>query len=388
MLVATSVATDTRVLREATTLAAAGHDVHVIGKDVPAGYVPPAPVTVSSVGAGSGLRAEGSSSLGGRRLGVPVRTARWLLLPQHRNRVFRRWAAGAVADGRERQFDVVHAHDYTALLPGARLAGERGVPLVYDTHELWCGRPRVGRPTPVQTWWEKRQEARLGAEAVAVITVGDGVADSLRRRFGWQHVTVVRNTFPLAGGSASPDSSAGPARRHRPTALVYAGRLAPFRELETVAAASSRLPLPVTLVGPADETWLGGFDPGTATVRAPVPVEEVTALLAEAGLGLVTHSDRWENHRLAMPNKLFHAVRAGVPGVATDVGELAAVVREHGLGTLYTPGDADALVRAVEEACRCYPELVAATLAAAKALSWEHDAEALIGVYARLRGDP
>ena len=40
MLVATSVATDTRVLREAVTLAGAGHEVHVIGKDVPDGYAP------------------------------------------------------------------------------------------------------------------------------------------------------------------------------------------------------------------------------------------------------------------------------------------------------------------------------------------------------------
>ena len=35
MLVATSLATDNRVLREATTLARAGHAVHVIGKQVP-----------------------------------------------------------------------------------------------------------------------------------------------------------------------------------------------------------------------------------------------------------------------------------------------------------------------------------------------------------------
>ena len=40
MLVATSVATDTRVLREAGTLVAAGHSVHIVGKDVPPDVAP------------------------------------------------------------------------------------------------------------------------------------------------------------------------------------------------------------------------------------------------------------------------------------------------------------------------------------------------------------
>jgi len=376
MLVATSLATDTRVLREATTLAAAGHDVHVIGKQVPAGWTPQRGVTASSAGASSVFRAEGAPSLGGRRLSPPARTARWLLLPTHRNQAFSRWAVAAGQDGRERDYDVVHAHDFTALAVGARLAARRRVPLVYDSHELWCGRPRVGRPTPLQLRQESALEARLGAGAAAVITVGDGVARALRERYGWPHVTVVRNTFPL------PDPL--PAAPERPVGAVYAGRLAPYRELEAIAAASRLVDLPITLVGPADETWLGRFDPGRTTVRGPAPVAEVDDLLADAGLALVTHSDRWANHVLAMPNKLFHAVRAGVPVIATDVGELALLVREHGVGELYRPGDADDLVRAVHRAVANYPALVAAVRTAAPALSWERDAAALLAIYATL----
>lgn len=404
MLVATSVATDTRVLREAGTLAATGHDVHIIGKQVPAGYVPPDGITVSSATAGSVFRPAGAPSLGrAPRLAPWTRAARWLLLPEHRNQAYARWARGAEADATEREFDVVHAHDFTALPVGHRLATARGVPLVYDSHELWCGRPRVGRPTPLQTRRELREEARLGAQATVVITVGEGVARALRKRFGWPHVVVVRNSFPETSRSAAPAAPAVPAPApavpapaasvpaqppapagelpERPIGLVYAGRLAPYRELETIAAASRRLPIPVTLLGPADETWLSRFDPGSAEVRPALPADRVDEVLRGAGLALVTHSDRWENHRLAMPNKLFHAVRAGVPVVATDVGELAAVVRAYRIGTLYRPGDPDALVRAVEKAVTGYPELVRALRAATAALSWDVDAAVLLGAY-------
>lgn len=384
MVVATSLASDTRVLREATTLVEAGHQVHVIGKQVPDGWQPPDGVTASSVGASSVFRPDGAGSLSRRRLAPPARLARWLLLPTHRNQAFGRWARGVEQDGSARAFDVVHAHDFTALEVGDVLARRAGVPLVYDSHELWSGRPRVGRPTPLQARRERAVEAELGSRAAAVITVGDGVADALRTAYGWQHVAVVRNTFPLLAAEDGPSRPPGLRPPPAPTAAVYAGRLAPYRELEVIARASRGLDLPVSLVGPADETWLASFDRGRVEVRAAMTVEQVDELLATAGLALVTHSDRWANHRLAMPNKLFHAVRIGVPVVATDVGELGALVRRHGVGELYPPGDADALAAAVRRAVARYDELRDAVRAAAPALSWEQDAAALRGVYEQL----
>ncbi len=377
MLVATSLASDTRVLREASTLTLAGHAVHVIGKQVPEGWQPPDGVTASSVGASSVFRADGAPSLSRRRLSPAVRLARWVLLPTHRNQAFTRWAAGVEADGAQRTYDVVHAHDFTALEVGNALARRRSVPLVYDSHELWSGRPRIGRPTPLQARRERAVEAEIGSRAAAVITVGEGVAAALRTAYGWAHVHVVRNTFPLP--------TTPPPLPETPTAAVYAGRLAPYRELEVIAAASRRLDLPVQLVGPADETWLAGFEAGRAEVLAARPVEEVDGLLAGAGLALVTHSDRWANHRLAMPNKLFHAVRVGIPVVATDVGELGALVRRHGVGELYPPGDAEGLVAAVHRAVTGYSRLRTAVRAAATELSWERDAAALRAVYEQLQ---
>jgi glycosyltransferase involved in cell wall biosynthesis len=416
MLVLTSVATDTRVVREATTLVGAGHQVHIIGKEVPADYLPPAGVTVSSAGAASVFRRAGitatattptlpadepgpaanpdvpsddaepgpADEVGPGRAQLPphLRAARWALLPQHRNSAFRAWAKAAEVEAGAHEFDVVHAHDFNTLELGARLAAGRGVPLVYDSHELWSGRPRVGRPTPMQKAREARVEAELGGRAVAVITVGEAVAEALRHRYGWQHVTVVRNTFPLSAFTGD-ETSGEPAPQ--PTGAVYAGRIAPYRELETIIAAARRLPdLPVTLVGPADETYLAGLDLGPVSVRSSLPVDKVDALLRDAGIALVTHSNRWENHRLALPNKLFHAVKAGVPVVGTDVPELSRMVRRYGLGTLYQPGDADALASALRDVADRYPDFLAAVRAAAPELSWERDGAALLGVYDRL----
>ena len=386
MLVATSVATDARVLKEARTLAGAGHPVHIIGKSVPTDYEPPPGVTVSSVGASSVLRREGAASLSRKQLPPHVRLARWAMLPTHRNSTFARWARGAVQQAAGIDADVVHAHDFTALAAGHEIAQAKGVPLVYDTHELWSGRSREYRPTPLQDRRELAIEKRLGDRAAAVITVGEGIADTLRRRNGWSHVRVVRNTFERPG--PQPGSGDAASLPTRPTGLIYAGRLGAHRELETVAAASAAiradLGLTTRLMGPADGTWLAGFDPGACEVLPACPPDEVDAHLRAAGLVLVALAPGFENHRLALPNKLFHAAAAGVPVVATDLGELAAVVREHGIGTTYRAGDARDLQRAVAAAVADYPALCAAVAAAADALSWTSDAAVLLDLYERL----
>lgn len=388
MIVATAVATDARVLKEAATLVAAGHTVHVIGKNVPGDFRPPAGVTVSSVGASSVLRREGAASLASRKLSPPMRLARWAMLPVHRNSSFHRFGLAAEEISRELEFDVVHAHDFTALGAGARVAARAQVPLVYDTHEFWGGRAREYRPTPVQDARERRVEGHLGAQAAAVITVGDGVADALRHRYahrGWPPITVVRNSFPPLG----PEAAALPPLPKEPAGVIYAGRVGAHRELETAAAASPLLRadgLHVAFMGPADPAWLTRLDRGVAELRAPTPPDEVDAHLRRAGLVLVTLAPGWANHELALPNKLFHAVRAGVPVVATDVGELAAVVRRHGIGTLYRAGDPADLVRAVREAVEGYGGLTAAVVAAEHELSWAADGTALVGVYDALTG--
>ena len=383
MLVATSVATDTRVLREAGALVADGWSVHIIGKDVPEGFEPPAGLTVSSAGGSSLFRASGAPSASARRLSPPARLARWALLPQHRNAAFGSWAEAAAADAAARDVDVVHAHDFTALPAAAALAARRGVPYVYDSHELWSGRARQYRPTPLQDRRERREEAALGRGAAFVITVGDGVAGALRDRFGWDHVVVVRNSFPAP---TEAEQAAWPPLPETPTGLVYAGRVDAHRELET--ALEARPALPLTFVGPADDAWVarhqGAITAAGATLRPAEPVAEVTLRLRRAGVALVTHSDRFESHRLALPNKLFHAVLAGVPVVATDVPELAAVVRAHSLGELYRPGDPAALAAAVNRVTSGYAERLAAVVAARGDLSWDADAARLRSAYRSL----
>ena len=57
------------------------------------------------------------------------------------------------------------------------------------------------------------------------------------------------------------------------------------------------------------------------------------------------------NHRLTTPNKLFEAMAAGVPVVASDLPGMAAIVRETGCGLLVDPTDPAAMAAADRARC-------------------------------------
>lgn len=374
MLVQSNVAGDSRILREVSALHDAGHEVSVIGRGVPDGFVAPHGVQVLSAGRPAGLGSAAS------RTSAPERVVRWLLLPEHRARVEAAWCRNAerLAETLPTP-DVVHANDFNTLALGADLADRADAALVYDSHELWQRRERHGRPEPVRRWRQARLEDRLMARADAVLTVSEGIARRLSAR-GAPHVSVVRNTFPARG---VPEGQID-----RPRGLVYAGRIGDGRDLETVIGAASRHSLDTVIVGQSDASYVRGLHVGP-TVRLTAEAlshDEIDRLYRENGIGLVTLAETCDNHRLALPNKLFHALRAGVPVIVSNLPEMAAFVAEHRVGVSYSSGDPDSLARAVAEVCEQYPVLRAHVEQAIRdgRFTWERDAAQLTEVYERI----
>ena len=134
--------------------------------------------------------------------------------------------------------DVHHAHDLSAL-PAAVSAARRGGVVVYDSHEIFLesGRHarRAGTVRRVIAGWERR----LAAQAVAVVTVNAGVAGELERRLRPRRLVVVHNCPPRWTPPGRDELSV---RRqagldgNMPIAL-YHGGLSPHRGLEVIAAA-------------------------------------------------------------------------------------------------------------------------------------------------------
>ena len=106
--------------------------------------------------------------------------------------------------------------------------------------------------------------------------------------------------------------------------------------------------------------------------------------MAAAGLALVSLDDSCVNHRVALPNKLFQAVAAGVPVVAAGLPAIRRLVTAYDLGELYEPGIRAPSDRAIVAAAARYQQLCASVAVAQAALTWEVDAAELRSLYREL----
>jgi glycosyltransferase involved in cell wall biosynthesis len=374
MLLHKTVVHDSRVRREAATLAQAGHDVTVLEL---------APV------------ADGAHTLDGfqRRSAMPPAWVKQAL-PFHAYRAA--FLAWFVREAVALHPDVIHAHDAAMLLPGLIAARLTGARLVYDSHEL-----ATSVPYREQAWaWFVGAIERLAVpRAAAVITVSDGIADALQARYrlGTRPV-VVRNVSALVRGSAPP--SPGLRERlgiTRTTPLVlHQGAAAPMRGNPTLVRAVATLD-GVHLVFLGDDD-VRGFNGELAALAAELgagervhflpsePLETLLALTEEADIGVTLLEDTCVNHQLALPNKLFEYIAAGVPVLASDLPEMRALVRERRIGWVADPADPEAVAADLRVALNggITDALRARVRAAGEELRWPVERLRLEALYAAL----
>lgn len=225
------------------------------------------------------------------------------------------------------RFHIVHAHDLETLVAGRLLARRRGCRLVYDAHELYSGfdldPPRLWRTVSLAL------EGALARRADAVVTVSEPIADELSRRLRLRRKPLlVLNCPPLEETTVEPRSG-------MPVRAIYQAAVGPGRVLgDVVDAARAARDVEVTV------RLLGGDGRPLPAVRVeqPVPPEELVGALAPYDIGLVIDRPLTENARLALPNKLFEYLMAGLAVAVPQAPAMAELVETHRVGVVYEQG--------------------------------------------------
>jgi glycosyltransferase involved in cell wall biosynthesis len=333
-----------------------------------------------------------------RRLYLRIhRLLRKRLMVLHRPSVFVQFWKAAGAAAAEWGPDVVHAHDLNALPAafGAVEGSSSRVPIVYDSHELWRHRNRVTRFHPVGKVFDALQERRLIGRCDLVITVSPLIWQWLGRRYRLpeDRGVIVRNV-PWRSEPAEGATVRELAGLRDERILLYTGRVTSGRGLEEAVDALKDLPADLVLVMLGygdpdfmDMLWARADAHGVrerVRLVPPVASEQVAAVAASADLALVAIQPLCLSYEYALPNKLFEAIQARVPVVATGLPEIAAVVRRYGLGELFSPGDARGFRDAVHTMLRDLDRYRAGVRAAAADLVWENESVILLQAYERM----
>lgn len=292
--------------------------------------------------------------------------------------------------------DVIHCHNFSTLLAGYLAARLRGVPLVYDAHEVNLSRERYYRQLPRLVAMTERF---LIHRCDAVITATLLRAKHFRRIYRLPKTPIVlQNRSVFSGFPEAVDLR----KRFKVPAsallLLYQGSLQRGRGLHSLIDAVAAVPgVHCVLVGDGYQRQELQQEVAERELadrvhfHTRVPYAELPAITAGADLGVQLIRNIGFNHWSTDSNKLFDYVQAGLGVIASDLPEIRRIVRGCPIAALVAPGDSEAvanLLRQLQRDRAQVERLRSAAASAAAELSWTSEAPKLIQLYASLCGTP
>ncbi len=250
---------------------------------------------------------------------------------------------------------VYHASDLYVLPALAAAARRHRSKLVLDARELY---PHVDATAgkPWARWvWTALERGYL-PRTDAVLTVNDSIADRMAATYGIARPIVTHNVperQEVARTDALRERLGIPASQQ---IVLYQGLIRAGRGLERLVDAMQDVPGTALVIigdGPAKLTLqrhaaeaLGD----RAHFLPHIPPDELLRLTASADLGVHVPEPITLSIHLALPNKLFEYLMAGLPVVVADIPEMRRVVEEFDVGLVVDPYDRDALAAALRRA--------------------------------------
>ncbi|PDV99975.1 glycosyltransferase family 4 protein [Candidatus Chloroploca asiatica] len=379
MCVANDMQQDSRVEREASTLAAAGYQVVVL-------CIRKSP---------SQPKQEERNGYTISRLDIVSRR-----LPRHA--VFNivkllEFLIATFVVALRQQSMIYHAHDLPTL-PAMYLAARlRRAKVIYDSHELFTETAYV----QFRSMWRLIERFLLhGVDAVIAANIER--ATVMHEEYGARNLPLtIENCPPLYQGkrtSLLPDY----VREQRCSwtqIVLYQGGIIPGRSAETVIRAMRYAPATSGLIflGRITEEYKEKLlvlakEQSVADrvlFHRPVPYGKLLAYTSSATVGLVLYENTSRNNYLCAPNKLYEYMMVGLPVVASDFPPLRRVVSTHAVGELVNSTDPADIGRAVT-ALLISPERmqeigILSKQVASAHYCWEVESIKLLDLYTHLR---
>lgn len=259
-----------------------------------------------------------------------------------------------------RRSTLLVANDLDTLLPNHMVAWFLGKPLVYDSHEFYTEVPELVHRPWVRRIWLAIERA-IFPQLRSVITVNASIAKAYTQRYGVQ-VQVVRN-IPMRAPMGEKVDRAALGLPEDPFILVLQGAgINVQRGAEEAVLAMRELDGCLLLIIGSGDAWpvlerLVDEHGLSDRVRllGRMPYERMMAYTRNADLGLTLDKDTNLNYRFSLPNKLFDYLHAGIPVLATDLPEVAAIVRQYDAGVVLAHAEPAAIAASVR-ALKADPE--------------------------------
>ncbi len=288
--------------------------------------------------------------------------------------------------------DLIIAHTQPMLAPAYFAAQRLGIPWGFDCEDILSEEYGEGTGDPSHQRLVRYVEKTFMREAAYVTAASPLYLPWLEQHCGVKNPVLVRNLPSLADMPEAPVPGFPEKRKHL-SLHWFSQSVGPERGIEDIlrATAQARFPLELHLRGTLLASYRQKFErlinmlalERRVFVHARVAPGQVIRKASEHDMGLALMQACSVNHEMAVPNKLYFYMAAGLAVAATRTpGQQAALSGLPAMGFMYTPGDPEDLRRQLTRVYE-HPELLGqwrsqAFQLARTQLNWEREKETLI----------
>ncbi len=287
-----------------------------------------------------------------------------------------------------RKADLLFANDLDTLLPNYLVAKLKGIPLVYDSHEIFCEVPELQANPSKKRIWEKL-ESWIVPKLKYCITVNQSIAHYFTNKHKVPFIFVrnIPNYTKIEQLKTRADLNLPMGKK---IVILQGAGINVQRGAEELVEAFKYLDenYLLLIVGSGDviqqlkeNVVLHQLEHKVKFVNK-IPAAELRHYTANSNLGVTIDKDTNMNYHFSLPNKVFDYMHAGIPILASRLPEIEYIVNSYHIGTFienHEPGHIAEKIRTFLQN-EDYHRFKSNTIIAAAENKWEVEKQKLMNL--------
>jgi glycosyltransferase involved in cell wall biosynthesis len=292
-----------------------------------------------------------------------------------------------------RKADVLLANDLDTLGPNYLVAKLKGIPLVYDSHEIFCEVPELQANPSKKKIWESL-EKRIVPKLKYGITVNESIAAYFKEKYKTPFMAV-RNIPDYRKPDRIKSRKDLALPEDRKIVILQGAGINVQRGAEELVEAFRYLDQRYLLLIVGSGDVIGqlknnvkrfGLEQHVVFVDK-MPATELRQYTLNADLGVTIDKDTNLNYHFSLPNKVFDYMHAGIPVLASRLPEIEKLVTSYDIGTFIENHDPEHIASQIDSFLNseAYAICKQNTLRAANDNNWPQEKQKLMTLFNEVR---
>lgn len=237
-----------------------------------------------------------------------------------------------------RKADVLLANDLDTLLPNYLISKLKGIPLIYDSHEIFCEVPELQNNSTKKKLWGNL-EKWIVPKLKYCVTVNNSIANYFEQKYNVPFIAV-RNIPNYNNNEPYKTREQLSLPSDKKIIILQGAGINVQRGAEELVEAFKYLSTDFLLLIIGSGDVINQLKENTKqwnltnciTFIDKIPATELRHYTANADLGVTIDKDTNMNYHFSLPNKLFDYLHAGIPVLASRLPEIENIVTTYQVG--------------------------------------------------------